>query len=104
MSEDLAGWEEILFHFNVSVEDNEVWAVARCCEEIPHLGNIYQSLVLDRLESLFFEQLDLDEDDEHIDVSTFVNDLDSHFCIDGDAITTLDEFMAKVEEIKSILH
>ncbi|MCW9718562.1 hypothetical protein [Avibacterium sp. 21-599] len=104
VSENLADWEEILFHFDASVEDEEVWEIARGCKEIPHLGNIYQSLVIGRLECLFFEQLDLAEDDERIDVFTFVNDFDSHFCINGEAINTLDEFMAKVDEIKSTLH
>ncbi|WKS97480.1 hypothetical protein [Gallibacterium anatis] len=104
VSEHLADWEDILFHFDMSVEDDEVWEIARGCKEIPHLGNIYQSLIIGRLTSLFFEQLDLAEDDERIKVFTFVNDFDSHFCINGEAINTLDEFMAKVDDIKSTLH
>ncbi|MDY4593647.1 MAG: hypothetical protein SO424_01060 [[Pasteurella] aerogenes] len=104
VSENLADWEDILFHFDASIEDDEVWEVARGCEKIPHLGNIYQSLVIGRLENLFLEHIGLEEGDERIEVFTFVNDLDSHFCIDGEAINTLDAFMAKVEEIKSTLH
>lgn len=57
VSENLADWEDILFHFDASVEDDEVWEVARGCEKIPHLGNIYQSLVIGRLENLFLEHL-----------------------------------------------
>ncbi|MFU2077967.1 hypothetical protein [Avibacterium endocarditidis] len=78
--------------------------MARGCKEIPHLGNIYQSLVIGRLESLFFEQISLEEGDERVKVFTFVNGFDSHFCIDGEAINTLNAFMAKVEEIKSTLY
>ncbi|MFZ7240875.1 hypothetical protein ACLSYN_07380 [Avibacterium avium] len=104
VSENLAGWEDILFHFDASIEDDEVWEIARGCKEIPHLGNIYQSLVIGRLESLFFDHIGLEEGNERVKVFTFVNDFDSHFCIDGEAINTLDEFMAKVEEIKSTLY
>ncbi|MFZ7277679.1 hypothetical protein ACLS0F_10445 [Avibacterium endocarditidis] len=104
VSQNLADWEGILYHFNATIEDSEVWKIARGCEEIPHLGNIYQSLVIGRLESLFFEQLGLEEGDEQVNVFTFVNGFDTHFCIDGEAINTLDAFMAKVEEIKSTLY
>ncbi|HDX0975828.1 hypothetical protein ACVND7_06715 [Avibacterium paragallinarum] len=104
VSQNLADWESILYHFNATIEDSEVWKIARGCEEIPHLGNIYQSLVIGRLESLFFEQLGLEEGDEQVNVFTFVNGFDTHFCIDGEAINTLDEFMTKVKEIKSTLH
>ncbi|QEH09310.1 hypothetical protein FWK45_02420 [Histophilus somni] len=104
VSQNLADWEDILYHFNATIEDSEVWEVARSFKEIPHFGNIYQSLVIGRLESLFFEHIGLEESDERIKVFTFVNGLDSHFCINGEAINTLDEFMAKVEEIKSTLH
>lgn len=60
--------------------------------------------MINRLVSLFFEHVGLEDGDERVNVFTFVNGFDSHFCINGEAINTLDEFMAKVEEIKSILH
>lgn len=104
VSQNLADWEDILFHFDASVDDEEVWDIARGYEKIPHLGNIYQSLVIGRLESLFFEHIGLEEGDERIKIFTFINDFDTHFCINGDPINTLDEFMAKVEEIKSTLY
>ena len=104
VSENLEGWEAILFHFDASVEDEEVWDIARESKKIPHLGNIYQHLIIERLESLFFEHTGLEEGDKRIEIFTFVNDYDSHFCINGQDINTLDKFMAIIDEIKSTLN
>lgn len=104
VSQNLANWEDILDHFDATVEDEEVWAIARNSESIPHLGNIYQHLVISRLENLFWEQVEQPETNENIHIFTFINDFDSHFCVNDQAINTLDEFMAKVEEIKSTFH
>lgn len=104
VSPNLSGWEDILFHFDSDIEDQEVWEIARQCKDIPHLGNIYQSLVINRLESLFWEQIGLDYQSDQITLFTFVNNFDSHFCINDQAVNTLDDFIAKVDEIKSTIH
>lgn len=100
VSPALTGWENILWKFDSCVEDEEVWAIARGSEKIPHLGNLYQSLVIGRLESLFFELTGLDESDESVNVFTFVNGYDSHFCINGESINDEISFITKVEEMK----
>lgn len=100
VSSALTGWENILWKFDRCVEDEEIWTIARGSDDIPHFGNLYQRLVINRLESLFFELTGRDESDESVTVFTFINGYDSHFCINGDAIDDERSFLAKVEEMK----
>ncbi|MGR3807791.1 hypothetical protein [Pasteurella testudinis] len=92
VSHCLPEWENILFRFRRSVEDKDVWEQARHSEDIPHLGNVYQSLVLNSLENLFCELSGLTEPWEEVDITCFVNGTDTHFCIDGEAICTEADF------------
>ncbi|MDU8924299.1 hypothetical protein RYD26_05150 [Pasteurellaceae bacterium LIM206] len=96
----LTGWEDILWEFNCCIEDEEVWEIARSCEQIPHFGNLYQSLVLGRLESLFYQLTGRQESDDEIRLFIFINGFDTHFCIDGEAVNDLESFLAAVEKFK----
>lgn len=93
----LTEWENILWQFDRCVEDEEIREIARESKEIPHFGNLYQNLIISRLESLFFELTGLDEGGT---IFTSINGYDSHFCINGEAINNEHSFLTKVEEMK----
>ena len=56
-------WEKILDHYNDYVSDDEVWEYARESKDLPVLGNVYQSLVLNGVLNHFYEETGLIEED-----------------------------------------
>ncbi|WP_077477566.1 MULTISPECIES: hypothetical protein [Rodentibacter] len=100
ISPALTGWENVLYQYDCCVEDEEIWALVRGSEVIPHFGNLYQSLVLNRLESLFFELTGLEEDD--VNIFIFINGFDTHFCINGIAVNDESRFQDTVKMFKKL--
>lgn len=89
-------WEYILAHHGECVTDEEIWDIVRGCEKPPHLGNLYQSLVFDRMESIFYELTGLSEGD--VEIEREVNGWGSSFRINGMAIKDEDTFYNLVEQ------
>lgn len=100
VSSALAGWEDILYAYDRYVEDEEIWDVVRSCEEIPHIGNVYQSLVFGQLVSLFLELTGLEA--QAVNIYTYVNGFDSHFCVNGIAINDEETFQDTVKAFKKL--
>lgn len=100
VSSALTGWEDILYTHNLCVEDEEIWSVVRGCEEIPHIGNIYQSLIFGRLETLFLELTGLSA--KAVNIYTHINGFDSHFCVNGVAINDEETFQDTVKAFKKL--
>lgn len=102
-SPDLADWEAILDHYHQGVDEDDVWQIARQYDEVPMMNNIYQSLVLERLTFLFCELTGLSSTQDCVEIEASVNAISSHFYIDGDTISSKQEFFDKVEEVKAII-
>ena len=100
VSTALTGWEDILYAHNRCIEDEKVWEIVRGSKEIPHFGNVYQSLVIGQLETLFLELTGLSA--EEVDIFTFVNGFDSHFCVNGIAINDEETFQDTVKAFKKL--
>lgn len=82
--------EHIAEHFDVSVTDVDIWEIARCSEDPPHLGNAYLSILFSRLESKINEQY------PELKTDYFINGMDSHFYIDEQRLYSFDYFMELV--------
>lgn len=96
-------WLDILDHFNSAVTEDEIWQVARESERFPLIENIIQSLVINRLESVFIEQAGCEWDD--VEFESYVNCLDTHFSINGTPIMEEQDFYDQIEAIQSaVLH
>lgn len=91
-------WEEILIQYKDSVEDDEIWEIARESKELPILGNIYQSLVLDRIISHFCDETDVEGDD--LDIFLFINSIDTHLVINGWDICTVEDYWNCIDTFK----
>ncbi|MFW9273221.1 hypothetical protein, partial [Glaesserella parasuis] len=94
----LPEWESILEKYHREVTENEVWDIAKESKEFPMLENIYQMLVVHNLEMLFFDETGLNEED--IKIFTWINGIDTHLVIDGDDITTYQEFIDALDKYK----
>ena len=88
---DLDDWLILLNHLDgdCDVED-DVWAIARECTDLPHFGNIRQTLVAERLSAAINHRWPFLTVDYHI------NAICSHFSIDGETATTLRDLDAAI--------
>lgn len=84
-------WEKILDQYDDCPSEGDVWDIARESKILPILGNIYQSLVLNRIISHFCEETGLDE--EALDIFIFVNSYDTHLRIDGKSIYSVQDYL-----------
>lgn len=82
------------------ISDDEVWEIARHCESLPVLGNIYQNLLLSRVLSHFCEETGLDEGE--LKLFFFINSIDTHLVINDWDICTVDDFWSCVAQNKRI--
>ncbi len=86
----LEGWETILNHYNIpTIDDDEVWELARLSKEQPIFENILLSLTADRIRDLC--------DDMGIECTSYINCMDSHIWIGDDEIYDNDDFLSIVE-------
>ena len=70
----------------------EVWAMARQHERMPHLGNIRQSLIAERLYEAINSRWPF------LQVEYHINAICSYFSINGEAVTTLRDVDAAIGE------
>ena len=70
--------------------EKEVWEIARESEDIPHFGNIRQSLVAGCLENVIHDRWPFLEVEYHI------NAICSYFSINGEPATTLRDLDAAI--------
>lgn len=89
-------WEDILDYYHDWVDDDEVWEIARHSETLPVLGNVYQSLVLNRILSHFCEETGQREED--LKLFFFVNSIDTHLVINDWDICSADDYWGCVEQ------
>ena len=76
---------DILGHINYSEpSDEEIWETARQSEGIPHIGNIFLEALLNSIQAYCTEN--------GIECEYYVNALDSHLYINGEAIRKLTTF------------
>ena len=91
-------WEKILEHYNDYVSDDEIWEYARESKDLPVLGNVYQSLVLNRVLNHFYEETGKNEED--LKIFEFVNSIDTHLVINDFDICTAQDYWDCVKENK----
>lgn len=97
-SSAISEWEEILYAYDDIPEDDEVWEIARECEELPILGNIYQDLVLSRIVSHFCDETSIREED--LDIYLFINSIDTHLAINGKYIYSVQDYLDCIDFVK----
>mgnify|MGYP003604288526 CR=1 FL=1 len=80
--EMLNSWDDVVSDFDGDYDalEKEVWEIARESEDIPHFGNIRQSLVAGRLESVINGRWPL------LGVEYHINAICSYFSINGDEL------------------
>ncbi len=90
-------WRDVLVKINGSsvldTIENDVWAIARESEEIPHIGNIYMEEIAKQLTSAIEDKY------PSIETNYYVNGLDSHFYLNGERLTDLSDFTDIIEAI-----
>jgi len=74
--------------------DEEVWEIARESQEIPIFANILYYLVLSEIEYLVKDQYS-------IDLTYFINAIDTHLYFNGDQISDLDDFQ-NITELQEV--
>lgn len=102
LCDEIDPWLDILEHFNAGVTDDEVWQIAREYKQFPLIENIFQSLVINRLEGVFLEQVGCDWED--VIFESDVNSFCTSFSINGTLIMKESDFYDKIEEVKALLH
>ncbi len=87
VSYQVASWEAILDYLSPGEEisDSLVWEKARESEDLPHLGNIYQDLLLSRITDL--------AKGRGLELSYYVNALDTRLYHENDSISDLNDFL-----------
>ncbi|TYG35309.1 hypothetical protein FW755_09495 [Lonepinella koalarum] len=100
-SPKLKEWEAILDRHQESVTEDDVWDYAKGCDKFPQLEDVYHSLALSRLESIFIDLVDCEWDD--IDFFIYVNCYDTHFCVNGESIDKEDDFYRMVKKVRKQL-
>jgi len=74
---------------------DEIWELVRCCDKPPHLGNAFQAYTLSQICSWLEER--------GYDCDYYVNSLDTHLFIDGEAIYDKESFWSKVAELDNLV-
>lgn len=74
--------------------NNSVWCEARESEDIPHIGNIFMSQLLNNISTALVAQHNVAEED----VGIYVNGLDTHLSVFGIEVSNLDEIKELIKE------
>ncbi len=80
--------------------EQEIWELARQSENIPHIGNIYTSLVLNRLDDYIKEYLPELELHTYVDVSAMASD----YTVNNGTVENLDELIENLKEANEEKH
>lgn len=78
--------EKIADGYGIRITDVDIWSLAKCSENPPHLGNVYVSLLFRQLAEKINEHY------PNLDVDYFINGLDTHFYINQESITSVKQF------------
>lgn len=100
VSDYLPTWESILSDYGDPVGDSCLWSAAKESSEIPHFGNLYQELVINRLIRCLCDELGIEEDSEFIDVNFEINARATYFNINSIAIQSKDDWIAVRNELE----
>lgn len=87
-------WETILEKLGEAISEEEIWEVAKCNDDLPHFGNIYQDLLLSRIKYLTEEKF------PSITVDFDVNSIASGLYLDNERIYDADTFIEKLEALE----
>jgi hypothetical protein len=79
-------WEEIAEALGCEeITEDDLWERARECENLPIMGNLYMDMLLSQIiencESFF-----------GIELTTFINSIDTHLYLNGEEVTDKDKF------------
>lgn len=74
----------------------EIWNLIRCSEKPPHIGNACMTHTLSAICSWC--------EGRGYQADYYVNAIDSHLIIDGEAIATVSEFWQRVTELDGLAH
>lgn len=99
-SKKVGEWEKILAYYNDYVDDDEVWAIARESKQIPILANIYQAILLNKIQCHFCEDLG----SEDVEFWTFINSIDTHLHINKMDILTFNNYKEALKRAKKNLN
>lgn len=100
VSDDLPAWESILSDYGDSVGDSCLWSAAKESSELPHFGNLYQGLVINRLVRCLCNEFSIEEDSECLDVNFEINAIATYFNINGTAIQSKDDWISVRDKLE----
>lgn len=100
VSNDLPVWESLLNDYGDSVGSSCLWSVAKNFSEMPHFGNLYQELIINRLVRCLCDELGIEEDSALLDVNFEINARASYFNINGVAIQSKDDWILVRNELE----
>ena len=78
----------------IEVTEEELWAQMRESEDIPHAGNMCLSMLFPKIEKYF------EENHKDIEITYFINSLDSHLYANGEEVGGNDTLESILEDIK----
>lgn len=87
-AEDVGGWFQMLEEMSSITESqlcDEAWSIARQYEEIPHGGNVFQSVLLDYLEQAISNKYPF------LEIESSINARDTHFYVNGQVVGCMDD-------------
>ncbi len=103
VSSNLSNWESILISLKgfegLANIEQAVWEIARCSKEIPHIGNIYQRELLNRLKVAIEKKYSLCDE---LNIDIYINGTDTHLTINDNAIHHLNDLKEVIESMEIV--
>lgn len=93
VSDNLPVWETLLSDYGDYVGFNCLWSAAKDFSEMPHFGNIYQELVINRLVHYLCYELGIREDSALLDICIDINAVATSFSINGTSIQSKNDWI-----------
>lgn len=84
VSPHMKEWLKIAAGHGAAITEEDFWGKCLNYQETPHLGNLFQSLVLGQIVSWCR--------DRGMEASGYVNALDTHLIVEGERISNVEDF------------
>jgi hypothetical protein len=88
MPDIVAEWEKVAKFFNIEIDEEDVWELARVSEEIPLFHNIYMVQLVRAIKRICTEKYGLDD----FTIIFHINSIDSHLYVNHVVVNSRDDF------------